>query len=67
MKEDPKDGKEKPKVHPELKGFDVSINELGEIVRTVDIDVINDFLNRKLYDKKLKNKPINPPTTESEE
>ena len=67
MKDDKKEGKELPKVHPELKGFDVSINELGEIVRTVDIDVINEFLSRKLYDKKLKNKTDNLPEAESEE
>lgn len=57
MSEKKKKDKELAKVHPELEGFDVSINPLGEIVRTIDIDKINDFLNKKLYDKKLRNRP----------
>ena len=47
---------EKPKVHPDLEGFDVKINSFGEIVSTHDIDKINEFLNKKVVDKKLKDR-----------
>ncbi len=51
------DGKDKrPKVHAELEGFELKINALGELVSTYDIDKINEFLNRTVEDKKLKNK-----------
>jgi hypothetical protein len=46
----------KPKVHAELNGFDLSINALGELVSNYNIDQINDFLNRYVVDKKLKNR-----------
>jgi hypothetical protein len=47
---------EKPKVHPDLEGFDVKINSFGEIISTYDIDKINEFLNQKVVDKKLKDR-----------
>lgn len=43
-----------PKVHKELKGFDVRINSFGEIQMSYDIEKLNDFLNDKIDDKKLK-------------
>jgi hypothetical protein len=67
MKEKKKPEKELVKVHPDLKGFDVSINPLGEIVSTIDIDQINDFLNKNLYDKKLKNKAAPESETKNED
>ncbi|GIV39457.1 MAG: hypothetical protein KatS3mg033_1257 [Thermonema sp.] len=48
--------KGKPRVHPELEGFDITINSFGEINSTYDIDKINEFLNRKVKDKKLKDR-----------
>jgi hypothetical protein len=48
---------ELPKVNPELEGFEVKIGAFGEIITSYDQDKINEFLNRKLYDKKLKNLP----------
>ena len=45
---------EKPKVHPELEGFDVKINSFGEITTNFSIDKINEFLNKNVVDKKLK-------------
>ncbi|NIK74007.1 hypothetical protein FHS56_001520 [Thermonema lapsum] len=48
--------KQKPRVHPELEGFDITINSFGEINSTYDIDKINEFLNRKVKDKKLKDR-----------
>lgn len=50
---------QKPKVNPELEGFDVNIDEFGEITSTLGIEKINDFLNKKLYDKKLDNQTEN--------
>ncbi len=47
---------EKPKVHPELEGFDVKINSFGEIISTHDIEKINEFLNKNVVDKKLKDR-----------
>jgi hypothetical protein len=45
-----------PKVHKELEGFDISINSFGEINRTIDIEKINQFLNKNMDDKKLRNR-----------
>jgi hypothetical protein len=44
----------KPEVHTELDGFEVSINEFGEIVSNTKVDVINDFLNKHVDDKKFR-------------
>lgn len=48
--------KEKPEVHEELQGFDIHINEFGEIVSNYDMDKINEFLNENVDDKKLRNR-----------
>jgi hypothetical protein len=45
--------KGKPIVHEELDGFNIKINEFGEMETTVPIDILNSFLNEKLEDKKL--------------
>ena len=47
--------KKKPDVSKELEGLDVSINSLGEIQSTYDIDKLNKFLNTHVDDKKLHN------------
>jgi hypothetical protein len=47
---------EKPKVHQELEGFEVKINSFGEIVSNYSIEQINEFLNKNVVDKKLKDK-----------
>ncbi len=60
---------DKPKVHADLEGFDIRINEFGEIVPNVDIEKINQFLNENVDDKKLRNRTDlaqNPPTGEEE-
>ena len=44
---------EKLKVNPELEGLDISINSLGEIQTNVEIEKINEFLNKNVKDKKL--------------
>jgi hypothetical protein len=50
----------KPKVNPELDGFDIKINSFGEITSTFDIDRINIFLNKNVDDKKLRNRKDQP-------
>ncbi len=45
---------EKPQVNPELEGFNIQINEFGEIVSTFNIQKINTFLDGKVDDKKFR-------------
>ncbi len=53
-KKKPKKGK--PEVHEHLEGFDIKINEFGEIISTFKVDELNDFLNEKVDDKKLRDR-----------
>ena len=48
--------RDKPKVNPQLEGFDIKIDSFGEIKTNFKIDKINDFLDRTVDDKKLKNR-----------
>ena len=48
--------KDKPKVNKELDGFEIKINTFGEINTTFDLDKINDFLNKNVDDKKLRDR-----------
>jgi hypothetical protein len=43
----------KPKVHKDLQGFEVSINQFGELSSNMNIEKINEFLNKNVDDKKL--------------
>jgi hypothetical protein len=43
----------KARVHQDLSGFEVSINEFGEIKGNMNIEKINEFLNKNVDDKKL--------------
>lgn len=45
--------KGKPIVHDELTGFDIKVNEFGEIIGSFNIDELNSFLNKEVKDKKL--------------
>jgi hypothetical protein len=45
-----------PKVHKEMEGLDLRINEFGEIVSNLDIDKVNKFLTETVPDKKLINR-----------
>ena len=45
-----------PETHQDLKGFDIRINEFGQIEGSMDVDKINKFLNQKVNDKKLKDR-----------
>lgn len=44
----------KPEVHEDLEGFDLRINEFGEIISSMGIEHLNEFLNKNVDDKKLK-------------
>jgi hypothetical protein len=68
---------EKPRVHKDLEGFDIKINSFGEINTSFDMDKINEFLNRNVDDKKLRDREDipgrktrkakkKPPSTEEE-
>ncbi len=50
----------KPDVHEDLDGFDIKINEFGEIISNFRVDKLNDFLNETVNDKKLREqkKPV---------
>lgn len=50
-KKKPKNGN--PEVHEDLNGFDIKINEFGEIVSSLKIERLNDFLDENVEDKKL--------------
>jgi hypothetical protein len=51
-----KNAPEKPRVHKDLEGFDIQINSFGEITTSFDMDKINEFLNRNVDDKKLRDR-----------
>jgi hypothetical protein len=53
-KKDKKNETETPQVNKDLSGFDVQINEFGEIVSTFDINKLNEFLDDNTSDKKFK-------------
>jgi hypothetical protein len=48
--------KDKPRVNKDLEGFEIKINTFGEINTTFDLDKINDFLNKNVDDKKLRDR-----------
>lgn len=43
----------KPRVHKELSGFEVSIDQFGELKSSMNIEKINKFLDANVDDKKL--------------
>jgi hypothetical protein len=45
--------KPKPRVHKDLEGLEVSIDTFGEISSNMNIEKINEFLNKNVDDKKL--------------
>lgn len=47
---------ETPKVHKDLEGFKMNIDSFGEISSTFSIDKLNEFLNKNVEDKKLKDR-----------
>lgn len=51
-----KEDKELPKVHDNLKGFKLDINQFGEIKSSFHVEKLNDFLNEEVDDKKLRDR-----------
>lgn len=45
--------KGKPTVHDDLEGFDMKVNEFGELISNFNIDKLNTFLDENVEDKKL--------------
>jgi hypothetical protein len=45
-----------PRVNPDLEGFKMNINSFGEISSSFSIDKINEFLNKNVDDKKLRDR-----------
>ena len=45
--------KPEKKNNENLKGFDIKVNEFGEIITSHKIDQINEFLDENVVDKKL--------------
>jgi Rps23 Pro-64 3,4-dihydroxylase Tpa1-like proline 4-hydroxylase len=56
MARKPDKNKKSPKVNPDLEGFDVRIDSFGEIKSNLNIDKINEFLNKNVDDKKLRDR-----------
>jgi hypothetical protein len=48
--------KEKAKVHKDLDGLDLSVDQFGEIKTNMSVDELNKFLNKNVEDKKLKDR-----------
>jgi hypothetical protein len=47
----------KPKVHPNLEGFEMKIDSFGQIISSMDRDQLNSFLDKEMPgDKKLTQK-----------
>ncbi len=49
-----KENKNDANVHSDLEGLEININPFGEIETNYDIQKINEFLNKNVSDKKLK-------------
>lgn len=52
-KDKPSKKQGKPKVHRDLSGFEISIDQFGELKSNMNIEKINSFLNDNVDDKKL--------------
>ena len=56
MKKEKDEEGQKPKVNKDLEGFDIQIDSFGEIKTTYSVDKINEFLNKNVDDKKLRDR-----------
>ncbi len=48
-----KTSEKKPRVHKDLEGFEISIDQFGELKSNMDIEKLNAFLDKNVDDKKL--------------
>lgn len=55
-----------PGVHKDLGGFEIRINEFGEIISSKKVDDLNRFLNENVEDKKLVDHPEHAKQDEEE-
>lgn len=55
-----------PEVHEDLEGFDIKINEFGEIISNFRVDKLNEFLNENVDDKKLRERQSDEDSEEAE-
>ena len=51
-KKKPQDGK--PQVNSALEGYEIRINEFGEIISSIPFDQLTKFLEQNIEDKKLR-------------
>lgn len=58
---------QKPKVHKDLQGYELTINEFGQITSSLDIDKLNAFLNRTVDDQKLTEPGLSKQQLEAEQ
>lgn len=54
MEKDNNTNKDKPEVHEELKGFEIKIDELGNVISSIEKEDLNKFLDENVEDRKLK-------------
>ena len=45
-----------PKVHPELEGFNITIDKFGQLKSNMTTEQLNEFLNKNVDDKKLRDR-----------
>ena len=48
--------KRKPRVHSQLEGFEVSVDQFGELQSNMPIEKLNKFLDENVDDKKLEDR-----------
>jgi hypothetical protein len=58
---------ERPTVHEHLEGFNIQINEFGEIISNFDVERLNTFLDENVDDKKLREREQPTSDTASDE
>jgi len=56
-----------PEVHKDLKGFNININEFGEIISSLKVDRLNNFLNENVVDKKLVDRELETNSADNQE
>ena len=59
--------KPKPRVHKDLQGLDITIDQFGEIKANMNIEKLNDFLNKNVEDKKLSERDDHDDSKNAEE
>ena len=58
-KDKPSKKQGKPRVHKDLTGFEITIDQFGEIKSNTNIEKINEFLSKNVDDKKLSEREKN--------